>query len=479
MKNKPARRLVAFLALLAAAGLAQAAEPLLYYILDGSGSMWGRVEGKTKIEVAKDTLGDLIAQMPSGVHTGLTVYGHRRKGDCNDIQELVPPGPADKARVTEVMRAITPKGKTPIAATLRQVAERVKTREGETTVVLVSDGIETCGADPCQATRALKESGARFIVHVVGFDVGRKATEQLQCIAAAGGGRYFAAGNAGELAQALQTVKAAVVENKPLPAPPPEPKAVEQEVKTGTTSIRIKASGPGRVTLKTASWVKKPYYWKLVDAETGEEKARFRSLDTQLVPAGEYQLVWRQGEHSASEVMLSEVVRVESGKAAEVKLLTAINPVRADWVPKKAYYWGLREPASKKWVARFGGGLAPQLVPAGSYDLIYRLVEHGTSEVNLGRVEIKPDVMNEVPLNSGVKLIPPAGIKPPYRTFFTQLDADGKTLQRVETGRGFGPYVLKPGRWRVDYWQDEHGSKPVTIVDGFDLPAGALVEIEL
>lgn len=477
MNIKPARHLPAFLTLLVATGLAQAAEPLLYYVLDGSGSMWGRVEGTPKITVAKDTLADLIARMPDNVQTGLTVYGHRRKGDCNDIQELVPPGPADKARITEVMRAITPKGKTPIAAALRQVAERVKTREGETTVVLVSDGIETCGADPCQATRALKESGAGFIVHVVGFDVGRKATEQLQCIAAAGGGHYFPAANAGELARALQTVKAAVVEKKPLPAP--EPEAITQEVQSSTTSKRIKIKGPGRVTIKTPSWVKKPYYWKLVDAESGGEKARFHNLDTQLVPAGEYQLVWRQGEHSATEVMLSEVVRVESGKTAEVQLLTAVNPVAADWVPKEAYYWGLREPASKKWVARFAGRLGPQLVPAGTYDFIYRMVEHGTSEVNLGRVEIKADKMNELTMNSGIRFIPPAGLEPPYRIFFKQLDADGKTVQRVDTGGGFGPFVLPPGKWRVDYWQKEHGSRPVTLVDSLALPAGTLLEIEL
>ncbi len=38
---------------------------------------------------------------------------------------------------------------------------------------------------------------------------------------------------------------------------------------------------------------------------------------------------------------------------------------------------------------------------------------------------------------------------------------------------------LKPGTYRITYRQKEHGSNTLTIVDSFDLPAGALVEVEL
>jgi len=52
-------------------------------------------------------------------------------------------------------------------------------------VVLVSDGIETCGGYPCQTAGQLKTKGVDVIIHVVGFDVDQKAAEQLACIAEA------------------------------------------------------------------------------------------------------------------------------------------------------------------------------------------------------------------------------------------------------------------------------------------------------
>jgi Ca-activated chloride channel family protein len=82
----------------------------------------------------------------------------------------------------------------------------LKSREGETTVVLVSDGKETCEGDPCALVKELKASGIKFTMHVVGFDVTPEETKQLECIAKAGGGEYFAAKNAGEFKKAAEEV---------------------------------------------------------------------------------------------------------------------------------------------------------------------------------------------------------------------------------------------------------------------------------
>ena len=74
-------------------------------------------------------------------------------------------------------------------------------------MVLVSDGIETCNADPCGVVKALKASGIKFVLHVVGFDVDAKGKAQLECLASAGGGKYFSAGDAAGLLAALEAVK--------------------------------------------------------------------------------------------------------------------------------------------------------------------------------------------------------------------------------------------------------------------------------
>ena len=92
-------------------------------------------------------------------------------------------------------------GHTPIAGAITLVADRLKTSEQAATIVLVSDGEETCEGDPCALVKQLKAAGVRFVLHVIGFGVDEKTKAQLACIAEAGGGKYFGAKNADELLQ--------------------------------------------------------------------------------------------------------------------------------------------------------------------------------------------------------------------------------------------------------------------------------------
>jgi len=188
------------------AGAAKNQEGNMMFILDASGSMWGQVEGKAKITIAKEVLVGLIENLPEGLNVGLVAYGHRRKGDCKDVEELVPLGALDKQNLIKKIKALSPKGKTPITLSVKKTAEKLKTLEDETTVILVSDGKETCEGDPCALVKELRESGVRFVMHVIGFDVTAEERKQLECIAGAGGGTYYAAKNAGEFQMAANKV---------------------------------------------------------------------------------------------------------------------------------------------------------------------------------------------------------------------------------------------------------------------------------
>ena len=85
--------------------------------------------------------------------------------------------------------------------------------EEHTTVVLISDGKETCNADPCAVVGQLRDQGIDIRVHVVGFDVDRAEREQLMCIAEAGGGEYFSADSTAELKESLTEV--VVIDRRP------------------------------------------------------------------------------------------------------------------------------------------------------------------------------------------------------------------------------------------------------------------------
>ena len=178
----------------------------LVFILDASGSMLGHVEGRQKIVIAREVMTDLIQELPAGLKIGLVAYGHRRKGDCNDVEELAPLGPLDRKRLIETIKAIKPKGKTPITHSIQITVEKLKALEEETTIVLVSDGKETCEGDPCALVRKLRKTGIKIVMHVIGFDVTDAERGQLQCIADAGGGTYFTADTAKEFSIAAKKI---------------------------------------------------------------------------------------------------------------------------------------------------------------------------------------------------------------------------------------------------------------------------------
>lgn len=188
-------------------------ETSVMLILDGSGSMWGQVGGVTKIEIAKTALTTIIEDLPASTRAGLVLYGHRAKGDCDDVETAVAMGPVDKGIMVAKISAVNPKGKTPITRSIRRAVEEIRMEEGSSTIVLVSDGEETCDPDPCEAARLLKESGIDFVIHVVGFDVTDVQRQQLECIAEATGGRYYPAASAEDFAFAAR--EATKVEEEP------------------------------------------------------------------------------------------------------------------------------------------------------------------------------------------------------------------------------------------------------------------------
>lgn len=176
-------------------------------VLDASGSMWGQIGGKPKVEIAREAVAGMLATWPEDEWLGLIAYGHRRKGDCADIEVITPPKRLDKTAFSRDVNALQAKGMTPITASVRLAAEQLKFTEQKATVILVSDGEETCKADPCALGRELENAGIDFTAHVIGFDLPQgPARAQLQCLASSTGGKYIEARNAAELNQALDEV---------------------------------------------------------------------------------------------------------------------------------------------------------------------------------------------------------------------------------------------------------------------------------
>jgi Ca-activated chloride channel family protein len=232
---------------------ASAAEDVVV-VYDASGSMWGQIDGVSKIEIAREVMADLITGWSEDTNLGLVAYGHRSEGDCRDIETLIEPGPLDRAAFIGTINAIRPKGKTPISAAVQHAADVLSYRDNPATVVLISDGVETCQADPCALAEQLAQQGVKFTTHVVGFDLEDDAHASLACIAENTGGIFVPAQNAAELKEALAHVQS-VMDLQPMAqessAPVPEPEqqpeaAIELEAPaTVTTGARFTVGWSG------------------------------------------------------------------------------------------------------------------------------------------------------------------------------------------------------------------------------------------
>jgi Ca-activated chloride channel family protein len=233
---------LALLTLSCALALPASAAENVMLVLDASGSMWGQIDGRSKVEIARETVAGVVRDWKAGDALGLVAYGHRRKGDCADIETLVPVGPLDAASYLKTVDGLNALGMTPLSAAVQHAAAALKASERKATVILVSDGEETCDLDPCAVGAELEKGGVDFTAHVIGFDVkDPKHQAQLRCLAENTGGRYFNARDAAELTASIQGAVSASVE----PPPPPASATIELlGLATAAQEIEVRWTGP-------------------------------------------------------------------------------------------------------------------------------------------------------------------------------------------------------------------------------------------
>ena len=175
----------------------------IIFIYDASGSMWGQMDGKSKMEIASSVLSTSVGNLAENQQVGLVAYGHRKKGDCKDVETLVSMENNSKSEVTSALKKIKPLGKTPLAYSAELVIAQLRKSGKKATVILITDGIESCNGNICDVVTAAKKEGIDFKLHIVGFGLKEGETKQLKCAAEAGDGQYYDAADAGGLGDVL------------------------------------------------------------------------------------------------------------------------------------------------------------------------------------------------------------------------------------------------------------------------------------
>lgn len=181
-------------------------------IVDSSGSMKeSTTDGVVKMVAAKQALQKVLPEL-NGNRVGLLLFGHRvignRPGCCQDIELAVPIGPLSSAKFVSIVNQIQPLGATPLAQSLWIAKDVLTEREKDVqkTIIVLTDGNETCNGDPQAAAAALARLGINVKVHVVGFAVDAQQERQLKSIAASGNGKYTSAKDAATLVRVIPEV---------------------------------------------------------------------------------------------------------------------------------------------------------------------------------------------------------------------------------------------------------------------------------
>lgn len=378
-------------------------------VLDASGSMKAALpDGKTRMEGAKAAVAEFVGTLRPDTRLSFRAYGHQSptaKKDCRDTSLLTgfDAVSANKAAIVEQARGLQPQGYTPITYALTLAAKDLGGEEATShTLVLVSDGKETCAADPCAAAKALAEADAKLVVHTVGVGVDAVTRGQLQCIAKVARGSYYDANSTAELAAALG--KAA------------DKGAQEQPVKK--KQVVITTPKPGVLKMKVAGH----FTHDVMDA--GGQKVDFLSGahgEVKLMP-GVYSVKFGNGLWSSIEVKAGETTEIKPG-------YLEVTPIGSDFVE-------VLEPETNEKVEELLWTKPRATLIPGRFEVKFGNV------LWPGGVEVKPG--ETATLNPGV-----IKVESNATMYFVVKDQDGH-----EVGTGDSPgktkLALPPGKYVVE-----------------------------
>ncbi len=175
-------------------------------VFDGSGSMWGKLDGdrQAKLATARDGVRRALAGLPASTRVGLAAFGHRRGGDCSDVQQIAAPEPVgDSDRIMAPLEKLSPRGRGPIAQALRETAKALSGVGGSRSIVLIHDDPDNCQQDPCAAAAEIAKAEPGLTIHVVSIGLKKDDAERMSCVASATGGLAFDAQTAGDVTAAI------------------------------------------------------------------------------------------------------------------------------------------------------------------------------------------------------------------------------------------------------------------------------------
>jgi Ca-activated chloride channel homolog len=161
----------------------------ILFIFDASNSMNGYWQSGKKIDIAREILSKMVDSLQNieNVQMALRVYGHQHSfipnQICTDSKLEVPFAKDNAKKIREKLFGIVPKGTTPIAYSLQMAGNDFPAcNYCKNIIVLITDGLEECGGDPCKIALALYNKGIRLKPYVIGIGLKMETKQAFECI---------------------------------------------------------------------------------------------------------------------------------------------------------------------------------------------------------------------------------------------------------------------------------------------------------
>jgi len=248
------------------------AGPKILLLFDASGSMNSDSgNGTSKLQAAKTAATALLEELPESTQLGLRLFGGTLPSRpiaraCRDSSLVLPIGPLAREETRDKLESFKARGRTPIAYALEQAAKDLGT-EGPRTIILVSDGKDTCPPPaPCEVAEQISRGGVDVRIQAIGFNVDRSARRQLECVAQAGGGVYRDAEDADTLREELRILSTRALRQYTVRGKP---------IKGGPSARKATLTAPGRYVDRLLPDSER---WYAVDLRRGESVKAGASL---------------------------------------------------------------------------------------------------------------------------------------------------------------------------------------------------------
>lgn len=153
--------------------------------------MYAPWSSNVKIDVAKKVMGEFLDSLKNtpDLEIALRCYGHttffKPERNCKDSKLEVPFAPVktNYLKIKQRILKLEPMGTTPIAYSLGQcVDDFTPCSNCRNIVILITDGIEECGGNPCEVSIELQKKGIFLKPFVIGVGLDVKFADVFACM---------------------------------------------------------------------------------------------------------------------------------------------------------------------------------------------------------------------------------------------------------------------------------------------------------